>query len=141
MRFLTLSASCACIATVAAQVYQGFNYGSTYSDGSPITEPGYEALFNAAKNLAGTGNKFTSARLFTSIQGPGNAYSSAFEAAIKTNTPLLLGLWASAGQTNIDNELAAIRSAITALGSKFGNQVISWVSCLLGSSLSHLFNR
>lgn len=115
----------ACVATVTAQVYQGFNYGSTYSDGSPVTEAGYEALFNAAKNLAGTSNSFTSARLFTSIQAPSvNSYSSAFQAAIKTNTPLLLGLWASAGQANIDNELVAIRAAINAYGSELADLVV-----------------
>ena len=115
---------CISIATVNAQVYQGFNYGSTYSDGSPITESGYEALFNAAKNLVGTSG-FTSARLFTSIQqGSTNTPTEAFQAAINTKTPLLLGLWASAGPANIDNELAALQATIDDRGSEFVDLVV-----------------
>ena len=115
-----LISSLVCLAasayTASAQVYQGFNYGSTYSDGSAITEPAYEAQFNAAKNLVGASG-FTSARIFTLIQaGTSNTPSDAIQAAVNTETSLLLGLWASAGQANIDNELAALSSALSAHG-------------------------
>ena len=109
--------------TASAQVYQGFNYGSTYSNGSAITEPAYEARFNAAKNLVGT-SSFTSARIFTLIQAETpNSPSDAIQAAVNTKTSLLLGLWASAGQANIDNELAALSSALSAHGSTLADLV------------------
>ena len=112
-------------ALAVGQNLQGFNYGATYTDGSGITEPGYEALFNAAKNLQGNSNAFTSARLFTSVQaGSTNAPSEAFQAAVNTKTKLLLGLWGSAGQANIDNEVAAIQTAINNLGSSFTDLVV-----------------
>ena len=123
MRLLSVLSLLAALATT--QELQGFNYGATYSDGSAITEPGYEALFIAAKNLDGNSNAFTSARLFTSIQaGSANAPSEAFQAAVNTKTSLLLGLWGSAGQANIDNELVAIESAIGTFGSRFTDLVV-----------------
>lgn len=99
--------------------YKGFNYGATNLDGSVRAEADFEGQFNSAKNLVGTSG-FTSARLYTSIQGgTTNSPSSAFQAAINTGTTLLLGLWASAGQTIIDNEIAAIQAAVTQYGSSF----------------------
>jgi len=44
---------------------------------------------------------------------------SAIPAAIDTQTTLLLGLWASAGQADIDNEITALTSAITQYGTAF----------------------
>lgn len=50
-----------------AQVYQGFNYGSVFTNNAPITQQDYENEFNTAKQLQGTSG-FTSARIFTMIQ-------------------------------------------------------------------------
>lgn len=105
----------ACVASASA-VYQGFNYGSQFTNGSSMFQADFEALFTTAKNLVGT-TGFTSARLYTMIQ----AYSTntpieAIPAAIATQTTLLLGLWASAGQDVFNNEVAALTSAINQYG-------------------------
>lgn len=123
MHFLQSTALAATVATVSAQVYKGFNYGASDSAGAPFTQDAFEAQFNAAKNLVGTSG-FTSARIFTLIQaGTTNTPSDAIQAAINTDTSLLLGLWASAGQTNIDNELAALSAAISTNGQQFADAV------------------
>jgi len=65
----TLLALAASISTVTAAAYQGFNYGSTNSDGSIKTQQTYQDEFKTAKNLVGASG-FTSARLYTSIVSP-----------------------------------------------------------------------
>lgn len=67
MRTAQLVALAGVISTAYAQVYQGFNYGSVFTNNAPITQQGYENEFNTAKQLQGTSG-FTSARLFTLIQ-------------------------------------------------------------------------
>jgi glucan endo-1,3-beta-D-glucosidase len=110
-------------ASVSA-VYQGFNYGSTNTDGSAVTQSDFVNLFTTAQNLVGTSG-FNSARLYTMIQaGTTNTPISAIPAAISTNTTLLLGLWASAGQAQFDNEIAALKNAITQYGSSFTSRVV-----------------
>jgi len=111
--------SLACFVAYASAVYQGFNYGATYTDGSAIVQSDFQNEFTTAKNLVGTSG-FTSARLYTTIQaGTTNTPTEAIPAAIDTQTTLLLGLWASAGQTVFNNEVAALTSAITQYGTKF----------------------
>ena len=123
MLISNLLAAAASFATVTVQTYQGFNYGSTFSNGDAITKPEYEAQFNAAKNLVGASG-FSSARIFTLIQaGTQNTPSDAIQAALNTGTSLLLGLWGSAGQANIDNELAALSAAIATNGQAFADAV------------------
>lgn len=110
--------------SVAAAQYKGFNYGSTHTDGSAKTQADFEAEFAAAKSLVGT-TGFTSARLYTSIQaGTDNTPILAIPAAIAQDTSLLLGLWASGGQADFTNEIAAITSAITQYGTAFTSRVI-----------------
>src|SRR5579859_3214826 len=100
-------------------VYQGFNYGSTFTDGSAAVEADFQTRFTTAQNLVGTSG-FTSARLYTMIQGGTvNTPISAIPAAIATNTTLLLGLWASAGSAVFDNEIAALKFAIAQYGTAF----------------------
>lgn len=125
MHFSSLAALVATVATVSAQTFQGFNYGAANTDGSAVTQEQFQARFTAAQNLEGTSD-FTSARLFTTIQaGTTNTPISAIQAAIDTDTSLLLGFWASAGQTNIDNELAAFRAAIATYGSDFTDRIVA----------------
>jgi glucan endo-1,3-beta-D-glucosidase len=108
----------------ASAVYQGFNYGSTFSDGSFVLEADFQSLFTTAQNLVGTSG-FTSARLYTMIQGgTANTSTQAIPAAIATDTKLLLGLWASAGQAAFNNELAALTSAIEQYGTNFTSLVV-----------------
>ncbi|RMY10666.1 hypothetical protein D0867_08321 [Hortaea werneckii] len=119
MHISTLAAAASALATVSAQ-YAGFNYGNTFTDGSFKQQSDFEAEFNKAKSLAGTNGEFTSGRLYTMIQGgTANTPISAIPAAIDTQTSLLLGLWASAGQANFDNEVIALQSAIEQYGSAF----------------------
>ena len=104
----------------ALAVYKGFNYGALDLSGSVMNQAAFEGQFMAAKNLRGPKVAYGSARLYTSIQGGStNSPIEAIPAAINTGTRLLLGIWASAGQTGIDNEIAAIRSAISQHGSSF----------------------
>jgi len=115
-KLLALAAS---VVSASAQVYQGFNYGSVFTDNSPITQTDYENEFHTAKQLVGTSG-FTSARIYTMIQaGTTNAPSEAIPAAIATKTSLLLGLFLTADQSAFNNELAALRSALTTYGQPF----------------------
>jgi glucan endo-1,3-beta-D-glucosidase len=125
MQILKLSALAlaALIATAAAQS-KGFNYGSTNDDGSVRDQGQFQALFTTAQGLVGAPG-FLSARLYTTIQaGTTNTPISAIPAAISTQTTLLLGLWASAGQGNIDNEIAALNAAISQYGSSFTDLIV-----------------
>jgi len=107
-----------------AAVLQGFNYGATNTDGSPVTQSEFTSLFTTARQLVGTAG-FTSARLYTMIQaGTANTPTAAIPAAIATNTTLLLGLWASAGDAVFANELSALTTAITQYGTSFTNLVV-----------------
>lgn len=55
--------------------------------------------------------------------GTANSPIQAIPAAISTKTSLLLGLWASAGDANFANEIAALKSAIATYGSQLGGLV------------------
>jgi glucan endo-1,3-beta-D-glucosidase len=97
----------------SAAAFQGFNYGATFSDGSLKQEADFKAAFTTAQKLEGTNGGFTSARLFTMIQGnTGNEPISAIPAAINTGTSLLFGLWASAGDAAFGNEIEALQKTI-----------------------------
>jgi glucan endo-1,3-beta-D-glucosidase len=64
MRSSTLLALAAFLSSSSATVLQGFNYGSTRSDGSVQTQADFQALFSTAKAVS---SGFTSARLYTMI--------------------------------------------------------------------------
>ncbi|CAI7598105.1 unnamed protein product [Penicillium viridicatum] len=118
-QFLALAMA---VATSEA-VSQGFNYGALKVDGSLKTQSDFETEFATAKNLVGTDNAFTSARLYTMIQGgTTNGPIEAIPAAIKEKTTLLLGLWASGG--GMSNEIAALKTAISTYGDAFTDLVV-----------------
>ncbi|PMD12430.1 glycoside hydrolase family 17 protein [Hyaloscypha hepaticicola] len=124
MRSSGLLALAASLSTTTA-VYQGFNYGSTKSDGTTFRyQADFQSLFQTAKNLVGTSG-FTSARLYTMIQGGSstNEPTQAIPAAIAEDTTLLLGLWASGGEGGIEAEISALQSAITKYGTAFTSLV------------------
>ncbi|KAL3955376.1 hypothetical protein ACCO45_010939 [Purpureocillium lilacinum] len=109
------SASLLTLATAvssAAAAFQGFNYGSTFTDGRVKTQQDFEAEFKTAASLEGTKGGFTSARLYTMRQGDSDTPISAIPAAISTKTSLLLGLWASAGEDLFKKELSALQNTI-----------------------------
>jgi glucan endo-1,3-beta-D-glucosidase len=109
---------------VSADNYLGFNSGSTKADRSAKFKADFEQEMTTAQGLVGAPGKFNAMRLYTNIQ----AYSTkdpiqAFDAAMDTNTKLLLGIWTS-GTDSIDNELAALKTAVDTHGSKFTDLVI-----------------
>lgn len=98
---------------------RGFNYGS---QGNTLET--FEAQFRTAQGLDTTSG-WGSARLYTMIQeGTSNTVISAIPAAIATNTTLLLGLWASSPQDVFNNELTALKNAISQYGSAFSDLVV-----------------
>lgn len=125
MKFtLANTATLLSLSTLTAAVQKGFNYGSTNSDGSCRAQGDFDNLFSVAQNLNGNSG-FTSARLYTMIQcGTTNTPISAIQAAIDTKTQLLLGMWASAGQDDFNNEISALQAAISQYGSAFTDLVV-----------------
>lgn len=98
---------------------RGFNYGS---QGNTLET--FEASFRTQQGLDTTSG-WNSARLYTMIQdGTANTVISAIPAAIATNTTLLLGLWASETQDVFNNELTALKNAISQYGSAFADLVV-----------------
>jgi len=123
MRSTTLLALASSLSSALA-VYQGFNYGSTQTDGSVKTQDVFEQEFKTAAALVGTNGGFTSARLYTMIQGGTTSdVISAIPAAISTKTSLLLGLWASGGEESFQNEITALKAAISTYGSSLKDLV------------------
>ena len=118
MRFSTALA----FAASALAAEKGFNYGSTNSDGTIKHQSDFEGEFNSAKNLVGAPG-FTSARLYTMIQGDTNGVIEAIPAAIATQTRLLLGLWASAGSDQFNAEVAQLTAAANQYGSSLADLV------------------
>ncbi|KAF1912129.1 glucan 1,3-beta-glucosidase-like protein [Ampelomyces quisqualis] len=118
------AASILALASVAVAQSKGFNYGSTNADGRCRGPDDFVHFFNEAKSLPGAPG-FNTARLYTSIQcGTPDYPISAFQAAIDTNTTLLVGLWASAGRDVIENELKALLRAARELGPAFTDKVM-----------------
>ncbi|GKT47247.1 putative glucan endo-1,3-beta-glucosidase eglC [Colletotrichum spaethianum] len=115
-------------AAATASAFQGFNYGSTFTDGRAKTQSDFESEFKTAASLEGTNGAFTSARLYTMVQGGStNDPISAIPAAISTKTTLLLGLWASAGEASFANELEALKKTVSQYGSQL-NGLIAGIS-------------
>ena len=112
---------------VAAGI-RGFNSGGTGPNGIKHAAD-FKKEFDRIRTLPGTA-PFTSIRLFTTIQaGTTNDPVEAFQPAIDTKyTKLLLGLWASAGQEALNNELTAFKKAIKA------NQT-HWKDIVIGISV------
>ncbi len=92
----------------------GFNYAATLIQGST-----FASQFSSASSLSGTNGAFKSARLYTMIDSTTGGPISAIEDAITTNTTLLLGLFASQGDTNFTKETSALDTAINTYGTKF----------------------
>lgn len=122
--FQSLGALALAVGTVNAQL-QGFNYGATFEDGSCRMASDFEGTFNTARNLVGTDGGFTAARLYTTVQcNTIDTPTSAIQAAINTNTTLLLGLWASAGDGIFEDELGALTNAVNQYGAAFTDRVV-----------------
>lgn len=108
------------LTATALAVQRGFNYDNKFTDHSIKKQADYEGEFNSARNLEG--QSFGSARLYTMVQGDTGQVNEAIPAAIATNTTLLLGLWASDDQFDI--ELQQLRNAIAQYGSRLTDLVV-----------------
>jgi glucan endo-1,3-beta-D-glucosidase len=116
----------------ATAVHTGFCYGNRWDDHTPKTYADFQRAFTDAQNLPGIPYRtFNSARLFTCIQqGTENEPIAAFEAAIDTRTTLLLGIWipgtdrTTGISPSIDNELAALDTALSLFGQPFADLVV-----------------
>ncbi|ESZ94070.1 hypothetical protein SBOR_5546 [Sclerotinia borealis F-4128] len=118
----TLFAIMASLSTASA-VHQGFNYGATNADGSYRSQSDFQDAFEVANALVGTSG-FTSARLYTMLQGDTTGPTSAIPAAIASDTTLLLGLWASGGAAGVTAEINALKAAIEQYGTAFTSRVV-----------------
>lgn len=67
MRSVAALAAFAAAVSPATATYQGFNYGSTFTDGSAKQQSDFEAEFKNAQGLDGTNGAFSSARLYTMV--------------------------------------------------------------------------
>jgi glucan endo-1,3-beta-D-glucosidase len=124
MRVSSTIFAAAGLLTSANAAIKGFNYGAQFNNNQAKTLVDFEYEFNAAKQLPGT-DGWTSARLYTMIQhGTQNNVIEAIQAAINTKTTLLLGMWCSAGQTVVNNEIAALKAAIAQYGTAFTDLVV-----------------
>ncbi|KAH6627540.1 glycoside hydrolase family 17 protein [Chaetomium tenue] len=108
----------------SAENYLGFNSGATLADRSAKFKKDWVAEFTTAQGLQKAPGKFNAVRLYTNIQ----AYSQddpiqAFEAAMETDTKILLGIWTS-GTPSIEKELSALKKAVDKYGKKFTDLVI-----------------
>lgn len=124
MRTTSILAAGVLAASAAAENYLGFNSGATLPDRSAKFKKDFADEFKAAKSLENAPGDFTAVRLYTNIQ----AYAEddpieAFEAAIETDTKILLGVWAS-GVTNIDKELTALKKAVQKHGKDLTDLII-----------------
>ena len=95
-----------------------------FADHSAKFKKDWVQEFTTAQNLETAPGKFNAVRLYTNIQSYTDGEPiEAFDAAIETNTYILLGVWAS-GVTNITGELNALEKGIKKHGSKLTDLVI-----------------
>jgi glucan endo-1,3-beta-D-glucosidase len=124
MKFLFFFTFALLSPALSQKIYQGFNTGAFSGTDTPKTQSDFEKEFLSAQSLYYSPGIFSSARLYTCVQHKTtNTPIAAFQAAINTNTSLLLGIWCS-GTTSIDNELTALKSAISQYGDKFTSLVV-----------------
>ncbi|KAJ4266244.1 hypothetical protein NW762_004225 [Fusarium torreyae] len=124
MKVSTTIAAGALALGVEAKNYLGFNSGATLANREAKFKADFTAEFKTAQNLKSAPGDFSAVRLYTNIQ----AYSEddpieAFEAAIDTETSILLGVWTS-GTDNIDKEISALKKAIEKYGTDLTDLII-----------------
>lgn len=124
MKVSTTLAAGALAMGVEAKNYLGFNSGATLANREAKFKADFTAEFKTAQGLKTAPGDFSAVRLYTNIQ----AYSEddpieAFEAAIDTETEILLGVWTS-GTDNIDKEISALKKAIDKYGTDLTDLII-----------------
>lgn len=129
MRVNTLASAAALAGLSAAQDanntgIQGFNSGAFKTDYSAKTKSDFEKEMTAAQNLHNSPGLFNSMRIYTNIQhDTDDTPIEAFDAAVETNTTLLLGLWAS-DVKSVDKEIKALKAGLDNLGEDLANLVV-----------------
>ncbi|KAM0201240.1 hypothetical protein ACHAPA_002412 [Fusarium lateritium] len=124
MKVSTTLAAGALAMGVEAKNYLGFNSGATLANREAKFKADFAAEFKTAQGLKTAPGDFSAVRLYTNIQ----AYSEddpieAFEAAIETETEILLGVWTS-GTDNIDKEISALKKAVEKYGTDLTDLII-----------------
>ncbi|KAJ4355756.1 uncharacterized protein N0V89_003776 [Didymosphaeria variabile] len=108
------------IPSLSHNIYTGFSYGAFWSESKPKLYKDFVRQFTLARNLPDVPVPFTSARLYQAAQwNSPTEPSEAFQAAIETNTTLLIGLWLP-----IDKEIEALDAAFKKYGQKLADLVI-----------------
>ncbi|KAL1605154.1 hypothetical protein SLS60_004697 [Paraconiothyrium brasiliense] len=116
----TAVSSTPAIPSFSQNIHTGFSYGAFWSESEPKLYKDFVRQFTLAKNLPDVPVPFTSARLYQAAQwNSPTEPSEAFQAAIETNTTLLIGLWLP-----IDNEIEALDAAFKNFGQKLADLVI-----------------
>jgi glucan endo-1,3-beta-D-glucosidase len=103
---------------------QGFNSGAFKIDYSAKSQADFEEEMTTAQELHGSPGLFNSIRLYTNIQYETDSDPiAAFDAALATNTTLLLGFWCSDVES-MENELKALTTALEDKGQEFADLVV-----------------
>lgn len=124
--FLLLS-----VAQPASKIYTGFNYGAFWTvEANVKKKTDFLDGFNIAKNLT-TDIPFDTARLFTcKAAGTLDEPTEAFDAAVESNTNLLLGFWITPStrgdspNDNVRNEMAALEKGFKKHGQALSDLII-----------------
>lgn len=118
-------------AQLTSKIYTGFNYGAFWTVEANVKKKAdFLDGFNLAKNLTAH-IPFDSARLFTcKAAGTLDEPTEAFDAAVESNTNLLLGFWITPGKDtdspdeNIKNEMTALEKGFKKHGQALSDLVI-----------------
>ncbi|KAF1917402.1 glycoside hydrolase superfamily [Ampelomyces quisqualis] len=128
---LTLLTSSLLLAPTSSAIYTGFNYGAFRGVSANVKKAAdFRDGFKAAQDLS-AGVPFNSARLFTcKTQGTIDEPTEAFDAAVETNTTLLLGFWITPAKRGdplediIKNELSALDKGFQKHGHALADLII-----------------
>ncbi|KAF2107187.1 glycoside hydrolase superfamily, partial [Lophiotrema nucula] len=102
----------------------GFSYGAFWTNKTAKYKADFARQFNLAKSLQ-TSVSLNSARLFTCVQwNTKDDPIQAFEAAIDTDTTLLLGLYNIGDDTIFANEVSALEKGLQQHGQKLANLIV-----------------
>jgi len=102
----------------------GFNSGNTFPDYKAKFKNDWTEEFVTAQKLVGSPG-ISSVRLYTMIQEYTESdVIEAIDAAVETNTTMLLGIWCSRKEGGIDNELVALKKALDKYGDDLGKLVV-----------------
>ncbi|EMD63850.1 glycoside hydrolase family 17 protein [Bipolaris sorokiniana ND90Pr] len=115
----------------ASNIYTGFNYGAFWGVETNVKKKAdFFDGFDLAKNLT-TDIPFDSARLFTcKTAGTVDEPTEAFDAAVESNTTLLLGFWITPSRSgdspdkNVKNEMAALEKGFKKHGQALSDLII-----------------